>query len=72
MDDLTRIAVEDTKHDLCDESPCNSCKAKPPKVMTLAKLDVLVMPTGEILCGGSLVGYTRDLGQYLSEQKEAV
>lgn len=25
MDDLTRIAVEDTKHDLCDINPCRGC-----------------------------------------------
>jgi hypothetical protein len=25
MDCLTRIAIEDTKHDLCDEHPCADC-----------------------------------------------
>jgi hypothetical protein len=25
MDCLTRIAIEDTKHDLCDISPCADC-----------------------------------------------
>jgi len=26
MDDLTRIAVNDMKHELCDEAPCLECR----------------------------------------------
>lgn len=43
-----------------------------PDVMTLAKLEVLVMPNGEILCGGHSIGYVGELGKYLSDPKAAV
>ena len=43
-----------------------------PDQMTLAKLEVLVMPNGEVLCNGSAIGYVQDLGKYLSEPKAAV
>lgn len=33
---------------------------KAPEEMTLAKLDVLVMPNGEILCLGKSLGYVTD------------
>ena len=58
-----------------------------PKEMTIAKLEVLVMPNGEILCGGQHIGYIEStgrnaqdpdveydtsLGKYLSEPKNAI
>ena len=51
-------------------------KNNPPE-MVLAKLDVLVMPNGEILCGGERIGYVtfageNNLGKYLSNFKSAV
>lgn len=45
---------------------------KPPEVMTIAKLQVLVMPNGEILCGGYTVGWIDKIGKYLGEPIQAV
>lgn len=47
-----------------------------PKEMVLAKLDVLVMPNGEILCGGQFIGFVAfggevSLGRYLSDFRSA-
>lgn len=39
---------------------------KQPEDITLAKLDVLIMPNGEILCTGKRVGWFKDLSKYLS------
>lgn len=43
-----------------------------PNEMTLAKLDVLVMPNGEILCEGTTVGWVDQLGRRLSDFKSAM
>ncbi len=43
-----------------------------PRQMTLAKLEVLVMENGEILCSGKRVGFVKDLGKYLSDLKDAI
>lgn len=45
---------------------------KQPEEMTLAKLEVLIMPNGEILCSGKQVGYFKDLKERLSEPRKAV
>ena len=43
-----------------------------PKEMTSAKLDVLVMPNGEILCNGNTIGYVQTYGKFLSQLKNAI
>lgn len=40
---------------------------KPPDEMTICNLQVLVMPNGEVLCGGKSLGWVKMLGKYLSE-----
>lgn len=40
--------------------------------MTLADLDVLVMPNGEILCMGSTIGYVKEFGKRLHNFKSAI
>jgi len=45
---------------------------KNPEEMTLAKLDVLVMPNGEILCEGKTLGWVDSLGKHLSQLKDAI
>lgn len=45
---------------------------KNPDIITLAKLQVLVMPNGEILCSGKSIGYVSELGKYLSDSKPGV
>jgi len=43
-----------------------------PEEMTLADLDVLVMPNGEILCVGISIGYVDQLGKRLHNFKSAI
>lgn len=45
-----------------------------PKEMTLAKLDVLVMPNGEILCEGATIGWINlsNMGKRLSGFRSAI
>lgn len=46
-----------------------------PKEMTLAKLDVLVMPNGEILCAGNTLAYVKDkpeVARMLSDFRSAI
>lgn len=38
---------------------------KPPKEITVAHLEVVVMPTGEIICHGNTVGWVKSLGRFL-------
>jgi len=48
---------------------------QPPKKMTLAKLDVLVMPNGEILSGGMTVGWVSEVSEvakHLSDFRDAI
>ena len=42
---------------------------KNPNEIKLAKLEVLVMPNGEILCMGTTIGYVKNLGKYLTDIK---
>lgn len=39
---------------------------KAPKEMTLASLQVLVMPNGEVLCLGFSIGWVKQLGKMLT------
>lgn len=43
-----------------------------PEEMSLAKLEVLAMPNGEILCAGKSIGFVSELGKYLSDVKPAL
>lgn len=43
-----------------------------PEVISIAKLAVIVMPNGEIICLGKTVGWVKDLGLYLSDVKAGV
>ena len=46
-----------------------------PKDITLAKLDVVVMPNGEIICLDKTIGFVKGengLGKYLSDIKKGV
>lgn len=45
---------------------------KAPEQISLAKLEVLVMPNGEILCLGNSIGTVRWFGRKLSDIKVAV
>jgi hypothetical protein len=38
----------------------------PPKQMTVCQLEVLVMPNGEVLCGGTTIGLVKTIGKYLT------
>ena len=40
-----------------------------PKTIMIAKLEVVVMPTGEIICAGNTVGYVKELGKYISDER---
>ncbi len=41
-----------------------------PEEITIAKLTVLVMPNGEIICLGKRVGWFKDLKDYLTVPKK--
>jgi hypothetical protein len=43
-----------------------------PEEITLAKLEVVVMPNGEIICSGKTVGWVKDIGKYLSDLKNGI
>jgi len=43
---------------------------KTPKKITRAKLDVIVMPNGEVLCIGNTIGWVATLGKFLTEIDE--
>lgn len=45
---------------------------KNPEQISIAKLEVVVMPNGEIICAGKTMGYVSDLGKYLSDVKVGV
>lgn len=38
----------------------------PPKEITPASLDVVVMPNGEIICYGKSIGWVSELGRFLT------
>lgn len=42
-----------------------------PAVPTLAYLEVVVMPNGEVLCLGKTVGWISAVGGFLSPKKDA-
>jgi hypothetical protein len=37
-----------------------------PKEITIARLEVVIMPNGEIICLGKTVGWFKDLHKYLN------
>jgi len=41
-----------------------------PKAMTVTKLEVLIMPNGEIICLGKTLGWFKDLKECLEEVKK--
>lgn len=45
---------------------------KQPTEMTIAKLEVLIMPNGEILSLGKRVGYFKEFAKSLSDPKDAI
>ena len=44
---------------------------KAPDEITVARLTVVVMPNGEVLCKGKSLGWVKTLGKYLTPEKEA-
>jgi len=42
-----------------------------PKTITVARLEVVVMPNGEILCAGKTVGWMHTLGKYVTRKDGA-
>lgn len=44
---------------------------KPPRRMTLCHLEVLVMPNGEISCGGESLGWFKRFGRYLTRKDQS-
>jgi len=45
---------------------------KTPDEITVAWLEVVVMPNGEIICAGKSIGYVDKLGKYLTPKTERV
>lgn len=43
-----------------------------PDTIMIAKLEVVVMPNGEIICLGKTVGFVDQLGKYISDAKPGV
>lgn len=39
-----------------------------PTEITLATLECVVMPNGEIICNGKCIGWVKDLGKYLTKK----
>jgi hypothetical protein len=44
----------------------NEMMEQQPKVITLANLEVLVMPNGEVICIGKTLGWFNELHKYLT------
>ncbi len=42
---------------------------KQPDEITVCWLNVVVMPTGEVICRGKTVGWFKDLGKFLKRQE---
>lgn len=38
---------------------------KPPAEITVAHLEVVVMPNGEVICLGRTLGWIKELGKYI-------
>jgi hypothetical protein len=43
----------------------------PPTAITVADLEVVVMPNGEVLCAGRTVGWIKSLGPHLTPRDPA-
>ena len=43
----------------------------PPKEITVAALEVIVMPNGEVICAGKTLGWVYTLGKYLTLKETA-
>jgi hypothetical protein len=43
---------------------------KNPESITLCNLQVVVMPTGEIICAGKTIGYVSQIGEFLTVVKQ--
>lgn len=43
---------------------------KAPKEITVARLECVVMPNGEIICKGTTIGWVSALGKYLTPVPE--
>lgn len=41
-----------------------------PEQMTMCKLEVLLMPNGELICVGKTIGWFRDFKKYLAPTDE--
>lgn len=41
-----------------------------PKGIVICKLNVLLMPNGEIICNGKTLGWFEDLKEFLTEESE--
>lgn len=42
-----------------------------PTAITLANLEVIVMPNGEVMCLGKRIGWVKKLGHYLTPKGDA-
>lgn len=40
--------------------------SKAPSDITVARLEVVVMPNGEVICAGKTIGWVESLGKYLT------
>lgn len=43
-----------------------------PKDLTLCQLEVLVMPNGEILCAGKVIGYFKEFKKYIKTAQKSL
>jgi len=43
-----------------------------PEEITIAKLEVVIMPNGELINSGKRVGFFKDLKKYLSDPKSGI
>lgn len=44
---------------------------KPPADITVADLEVVVMPNGEVICAGKSIGWVNKIGKYLTPRAPA-
>ena len=44
---------------------------KAPTAITVCSLECVVMPNGEVLCGGHATGWVKTLGKYLTPRDAA-
>lgn len=43
-----------------------------PEEITLAKLEVVIMPNGEVICAGKRVNWFKNIKKYLSEPRSGI